>query len=170
MMTSVKATQKAMTNLRRSVHHARSASTTSSAALNGRGLEPLRHSATTRGLAPAEKLEAQAGRFWVDIVVDVFDREEIMAVTYPLPDRLGWEYEEVLLMHPMVGSRRLVGLSVADFVPHKGADGGTHAALSISSPAYLRHDRQRSERLGPFLNLSITRSVGPCAYGAAIVR
>lgn len=52
MTTSEKATQKAMTNLRRSVHHTSSCSTTSSADLIGTCLEPLRHSATTRGLAP----------------------------------------------------------------------------------------------------------------------
>jgi arginase len=54
--------------------------------------------------------------------VDVFDQEEMPAVTYPLPDGLGWEHAEALL-RPLVGSRRLVGLSVADFVPDKDADG-----------------------------------------------
>ena len=40
----------------------------------------------------------------------------------PLPDGLGWENAEALL-RPMVGSRRVVGLSVADFVPDKDPDG-----------------------------------------------
>jgi arginase len=70
----------------------------------------------------AERLEAQAGRFWLHFDVDVFDQEEMPAVTYPLPDGLGWEHAEALL-RPLVGSRRLVGLSVADFVPDKDADG-----------------------------------------------
>ena len=70
----------------------------------------------------AERLEAQAGRFWVHFDVDVFDQEEMPAVTYPLPDGLGWEHAEALL-RPLVGSRRLVGLSVADFVPDKDTDG-----------------------------------------------
>jgi arginase len=70
----------------------------------------------------AERLEAQAGHFWVHFDVDVFDQEEMPAVTYPLPDGLGWEHAEALL-RPLVGSRRLVGLSVADFVPDKDADG-----------------------------------------------
>ena len=70
----------------------------------------------------AERLEAQAGRFWLHLDVDVFDQEEMPAVTYPLPDGLGWEHVEVLL-RPLVGSRRLVGLSVADFVPDKDPDG-----------------------------------------------
>jgi arginase len=69
-----------------------------------------------------ERLGAQAGQFWVHFDVDVFDREEMAAVTYPLPDGLGWEHAEALL-RPLVGSRRVVGLSVADFVPDKDADG-----------------------------------------------
>jgi arginase family enzyme len=48
--------------------------------------------------------------------------EEMPAVTYPLPDGLGWEHAETLL-RPLVRSRRLVGLWVADFVPDKDADG-----------------------------------------------
>src|SRR5215208_1677986 len=70
----------------------------------------------------AERLEAQAGRFWVHFDVDVFDQEEMPAVSYPLPDGLGWEHAEALL-RPLVGSRSLVGLSVADFVPDKDPDG-----------------------------------------------
>jgi arginase len=70
----------------------------------------------------AERLEAQAGRFWVHFDVDVLDQEEMPAVTYPLPDGLGWEHAEALL-RPLVLSRRLVGLSVADFVPDKDPDG-----------------------------------------------
>ena len=98
----------------------------------------------------AERLEAQAGHFWVHFDVDVFDQAEMPAVTYPLPDGLGWEHAEALL-RPLVRSRRLVGLSVADFVPDKDAGReGTRAAWSISSPAYSRHGRQRSERVGPF--------------------
>ena len=70
----------------------------------------------------AERLEAQAGHFWVHFDVDVFDQEELPAVTYPLPDGLGWEQAEALL-RPLVGSGRVVGLSVADFVPDKDPDG-----------------------------------------------
>jgi arginase len=70
----------------------------------------------------AERLQAQAGHFWVHFDVDVFDQEEMPAVTYPLPDGLGWEDVQALL-RPMVGSRRVVGLSVADFVPDKDPDG-----------------------------------------------
>jgi len=70
----------------------------------------------------AERLEAQAGRFWVHFDVDAFDGEEMPAVTYPLPDGLGFEHAEALLQ-PLVRSRRLVGLSVADFVPAKDPDG-----------------------------------------------
>jgi arginase len=70
----------------------------------------------------AGRLEAQAGHFWVHFDVDVFDQAEMPAVTYPLPDGLGWEHAEGLL-RPLVGSRRLVGLSVADFVPDKDPDG-----------------------------------------------
>jgi arginase len=70
----------------------------------------------------AERLEAQAGHFWLHFDVDVFDQEEMPAVTYPLPNGLGWEHAEALL-RPLVGSRRLVGLSVADFVPDKDPDG-----------------------------------------------
>src|SRR5918999_1022137 len=70
----------------------------------------------------AERLQAQAGRFWLHFDVDVFDQAEMPAITYPLPDGLGWEHAEALL-RPLVGSRRLVGLSVADFVPDKDSDG-----------------------------------------------
>jgi arginase len=70
----------------------------------------------------AERLKAQAGRFWVHFDVDVLDQEEMPAVTYPLPNGLSWEHAEALL-RPLVGSRRLVGLSVADFVPDKDLDG-----------------------------------------------
>jgi len=70
----------------------------------------------------AERLEAQAGRFWLHFDVDAFDQQEMPAVTYPLPDGLGWEHAEALL-RPLIGSRRVVGLSVADFVPDKDPDG-----------------------------------------------
>jgi arginase len=70
----------------------------------------------------AERLEAQAGHFWLHFDVDVFDQAEMPAVTYSLPDGLGWEHAEVLL-RALVRSRRLVGLSVADFVPDKDPDG-----------------------------------------------
>jgi arginase len=70
----------------------------------------------------AERLEAQAGRFWLHFDVDVFDQEEMPAVTYPLPDGLGWKHSEALL-RPLVQSRGVVGLSVADFVPDKDPDG-----------------------------------------------
>ena len=70
----------------------------------------------------AERLQAQAGRFWLHFDVDVFDQAEMPAATYPLADGLGWEHAEALL-RPLVGSGRLVGLSVADFVPDKDPDG-----------------------------------------------
>ena len=70
----------------------------------------------------AERLEAQAGHFWVHFDVDVFDQAEMPAVTYPLPDGLGWEHAEVLL-RALVRSRRIVGLSIADFVPDKDPEG-----------------------------------------------
>jgi arginase len=74
------------------------------------------------GLYVAERLEAQAGRFWLHFDVDAFDQEEMPAVTYPLPDGLGWEHVEALL-RPLTQSSALVGLSVADFVPDKDPDG-----------------------------------------------
>ena len=70
----------------------------------------------------AERLEAQAGRFWAHFDVDAFDGEEMPAVTYPLPDGLGFEHAEALL-RPLASSPALVGLSVADFVPDKDPDG-----------------------------------------------
>ena len=70
----------------------------------------------------AERLEAQAGHFWVHFDVDVFDQEEMPAVTYPLADGLTWEQAEALL-GPLVGCGRVFGLSVADFVPDKDPDG-----------------------------------------------
>jgi arginase len=70
----------------------------------------------------AERLEAQAGSFWVHFDVDAFDGEEMSAVTYPLPDGLGFEHTEALL-RPLASSPALVGLSVADFVPDKDPDG-----------------------------------------------
>ncbi len=70
----------------------------------------------------AERLEAQTGRFWVHFDVDVFDQEEMPAVTYPQPDGLDWGQVEALL-RPLAGSPALVGLSVADFVPDEDPDG-----------------------------------------------
>jgi arginase len=69
-----------------------------------------------------ERLEAQAGRFWVHFDVDVFDEEEMAAVTYPQPDGLSWEQVETLL-RPLVSSPALVGLTIADYVPDKDPDG-----------------------------------------------
>ncbi len=54
--------------------------------------------------------------------VVAFDQEVMPAVTYPLPDGLGWEHVEALL-RPLTQSSALVGLSVADFVPDKDSDG-----------------------------------------------
>ncbi len=73
----------------------------------------------------AQRLEAQAGRFWVHFDVDVFDEEEMAAVTYPQPDGLSWEQVEILL-RPLVSAPALVGLSIADYVPDKDSD-GVHA-------------------------------------------
>ena len=70
----------------------------------------------------AERLEAQAGRFWVHFDVDVFDEEEMPAVTYPQPNGLDWDQLGALL-RPLASSPALVGLSVADFVPDKDSDG-----------------------------------------------
>jgi arginase len=70
----------------------------------------------------AERLEAQAGRFWVHFDVDAFDGEEVSAITYPLPAGLGFDHMEALL-RPLASSPALVGLSVADFVPDKDPDG-----------------------------------------------
>lgn len=70
----------------------------------------------------AQRLGAQAGRYWVHFDVDVFDEKEMPAVTYPQPDGLDWEEVEALL-RPLAASPALVGLSVADFVPDKDSDG-----------------------------------------------
>jgi arginase family enzyme len=83
----------------------------------------------------AERLETQSGRFWLHFDVDVFDQEEMPAVTYPLPDGLGWDHIEALL-RPLVRSRRLVGLSVADFVPDRDPD-GRHARRLVELIADL---------------------------------
>jgi arginase len=70
----------------------------------------------------AQRLEAQAGRFWVHFDVDAFDGNEMSAVTYPLPEGLGFEHMEALL-RPLASSPALVGLSVADYVPDKDPNG-----------------------------------------------
>ena len=70
----------------------------------------------------AQRLEAQAGRFWIHFDVDAFDVEEMSAATYPLPDGLGFEHTEALL-RPLASSPALVGFSIADFVPDKDPDG-----------------------------------------------
>ncbi len=54
--------------------------------------------------------------------VDVFDEEEMPAVTYPQPNGLDWDQLGALL-RPLASSPALVGLSVADFVPDKDSDG-----------------------------------------------
>ena len=97
----------------------------------------------------AERLEAQAGRFWLHFDVDVFDQEEMPAVTYPLPDGLGWEHAEALL-RSLVRSRRLVGLSVADFVLAKAPD-GRYARRLVDLVAGLFTPRPaKAERAGSF--------------------
>jgi arginase family enzyme len=61
----------------------------------------------------AERLEAQVGRFWLHFDVDVFDQEKMPAVTYPLPDGLGWEHVEADGRY----ARRLVDLVTGLFTP-----------------------------------------------------
>ena len=101
----------------------------------------------------AERLEAQAGHFWVHFDVDVFDQAEMPAVTYPLPDGLGWEHAEALL-RALVRSRRLVGLSVADFVPDKDPDGKVRAPPGRSRRRPLRATAGKDlSGSAPFRNL-----------------
>jgi arginase len=70
----------------------------------------------------AQRLEAQAGRFWLHFDTDVFDEGEMPAVTYPQPDGLSWDQLGDLL-RPIASSPALVGVSVADYVPDKDSDG-----------------------------------------------
>jgi arginase len=70
----------------------------------------------------AQRLEAQAGRFWLHFDADVFDEGEMPAVTYPQPDGLSWDQLGDLL-RPIASSPALVGVSVADYVPDKDSDG-----------------------------------------------
>jgi arginase len=70
----------------------------------------------------AQRLQAQAGRFWLHFDADVFDEGEMPAVTYPQPDGLSWDRLGDLL-RPLASSPALVGISVADYVPDKDSDG-----------------------------------------------
>ena len=83
----------------------------------------------------AQRLGAQAGRFWVHFDADVFDESEMPAVTYAQPDGLDWGQVEALL-RALVSSPALVGLSIADFEPDKDPD-GQHARRIVDLTARL---------------------------------
>ena len=94
----------------------------------------------------AERLEAQAGHFWVHFDVDVFDQAEMPAVTYPLPDGLGWEHGGAAASAGRVSEGRWpLGRRLR---PRQRPGREVRAAWSISWPACSRHGRQRSEPVG----------------------
>jgi arginase len=63
---------------------------------------------------------------WLHLDVDVLDGEVLPAVSYPQPGGLDWDQLEAV-MAPLAQSRRLVGVSVADFRPDLDPT-GEHAA------------------------------------------
>ncbi|SDE48862.1 arginase family protein [Glycomyces harbinensis] len=65
-------------------------------------------------------------RMWLHLDVDVLDGEALPAVSYPQPGGLDWA-QLAAVMEPLARSRRLLGVSVADFRPDLDPT-GEHAA------------------------------------------
>jgi arginase len=87
-----------------------------------------RGDAAELGTAVAERLQAQCGRFWVHLDVDVFDAAAMPAYTYQQPGGLDWDQVEALV-GAFTANPALTGLSVADFVPPLDQDGRCAAQL-----------------------------------------
>jgi arginase family enzyme len=80
-----------------------------------------------RGAGPAgREAEARLGEVtdgvWLHIDLDVLDREELPAVSYPQAGGLSWD-ELRELIAPLARSRHLIGASVADLNPDLDPDG-----------------------------------------------
>ncbi len=75
-----------------------------------------------------------AGRLWVHFDADVFDADEMPAVTYGQPGGLDWGQLEALL-RPPASSPALVGLPIAETSSRTTIRSATtRAASTISSP------------------------------------
>lgn len=77
---------------------------------------------------------AHAGCLWVHFDADVFDEDEMPAVTYAQPGGLDWGQLEALL-RPLVSSPALVGLPMAETSSRtRIRTATTRAAWTTSSP------------------------------------
>ncbi len=62
------------------------------------------------------------GRAWLHLDLDALDEAVLPAVSYPQPNGLDWD-SLVAIARPLLASRSLVGISVADFNPDLDEDG-----------------------------------------------
>jgi arginase len=77
------------------------------------------------GAQAAATLEKGSDAVWLHVDLDVLSTDSLAAVSYRQPGGLSWDQLGILL-RPMVGSRKLAGMSVADLNPDLD-DGGTGA-------------------------------------------
>ena len=74
------------------------------------------------GARTAQRLDADGGRFWVHLDVDVLDERAMPATDYLMPDGLLWD-ELAALLRPLGASPGLAGLSLGCLNPEKDPGG-----------------------------------------------
>jgi arginase len=77
---------------------------------------------TTSGQQTAARLEAEPGRFWLHLDLDVLDAEVLPAVDYQMPGGLDWE-TLIALARPLAHSPALLGADVTIYNPALDHDG-----------------------------------------------
>lgn len=85
--------------------------------------QTIRHdNAQERGQKTVTRLEAEPGRFWLHLDLDVLDSEILPAVDYLMPGGLDWE-TFIQLARPLAHSPALVGADVTIYNPALDPDG-----------------------------------------------
>lgn len=80
------------------------------------------HDPATLGQQTAARLEAESGRFWLHLDLDVLDDTVLPAVDYLMPGGLDWE-TLIQLARPLAHSPTLVGADVTIYNPALDPDG-----------------------------------------------
>lgn len=80
------------------------------------------HGPTSLGHQTATRLEAEPGRFWLHLDLDVLDEEALPTVDYLMPGGLDWE-TLIQLARPLAQSPALVGADVTIYNPALDLDG-----------------------------------------------
>ncbi|MCB9452097.1 MAG: arginase family protein [Anaerolineaceae bacterium] len=81
-----------------------------------------RHDPATLGRQTAARIEAEPGRFWLHLDLDVLDETALPAVDYLMPGGLDWE-TVIQLARPLAHSPALVGADVTIYNPALDSDG-----------------------------------------------